>query len=359
MTKQRVTRREFVQDSAAVAAGVAVGGGVAGKAEGASAEGASAAPDPKKTRSYNEKMEYRRLGRTNLMISVVSIGGHWKKIPYRYGSEDFKKNRREVLAACMDHGINYIDACWNNEVITYAEALKGRREGMFFGCSNGAFESRFPRWAGSLQTMKKGFEQGLKDAGIEEVDLWRITMHEQTRRRNSQKEIEIAMEALAWAKKTGKARFTGVSSHDRPWIAEAVEKYPQLEVIVTPYTAKTKEKPEGSMFDSLRKNDVGMIGIKPFASGSVFKSRGVPDSATKQADDETARMVLRYVLCCDVLAAAIPGLITIDQVKNAAKAVQERREFTQAEAERYEQLTRDMWDNLPHHYQWLRDWEWV
>lgn len=354
MTKQRVTRREFVQDSAAVAAGVAVGGGVAGKAE-----GASAAPDPKKTRSYNEKMEYRRLGRTDLMISAVSIGGHWKKIPYRHGTAEFKKNRREVLAACMDHGINYIDACWNNEVIAYAEALKGRREGMFFGCSNGGFESRFPRWAGSLETMKKGFEQGLKDAGIEEVDLWRITMHEQTRRRNSQKEIEIAMEALAWAKKTGKARFTGVSSHDRPWIAEAVEKYPQLEVIVTPYTAGTKKKPEGSMFESLKKRDVGMIGIKPFASGSVFKSRGVPDSPTKEQDDQRARDTLRYVLCCDVLTAAIPGLITIDQVKNAAQAVTERREFDAAESRRYQEMVEEMWANLPHHYKWLRDWEWV
>ena len=355
MAKERVTRREFVQDSAAVAAGAAVGMGVAGKAEGAPPK----APDPTKTRSYNENMEYRRLGRTNLMISVVSIGGHWKKIPHRSGSADFKKNRREVLAACMDHGINYIDACWNNEVRTYAEALKGRRDGMFFGCSNGAVESRFPRWAGSLETMKQGFEQGLKDTGLEYVDLWRITMHEQTRKRNNEKEIEIAMEALAWAKKTGKARFTGVSSHDRPWIAEAVKKYPQLEVIVTPYTAKTREKPTGSMFEALRKLDVGMIGIKPFASGAVFKSKGLPDSDTKAADDEVARMVLRYVLCCDVLTAAIPGLITIDQVKNAAKAVGERREFTQAEAARYEEITKDMWDNLPHHYQWLRDWEWV
>ena len=354
MTKERVTRREFVQDSAVVAAGVTVGAGVAGKAE-----AAVEAPDPKKTRSYNQNMEYRRLGRTNLMISAVSIGGHWKKLPPRYGSPDFKKNRREVLAACMDHGINYIDACWNNEVRTYAEALKGRREGMFFGCSNGASETRFPRWAGSLDKMKEGFETGLRETGLEYVDLWRITMHEQTRRRNSEQEIEIAMEALAWAKKTGKARFTGVSSHDRPWIAEAVVQYPQLEVIVTPYTAKTKEKPTGSMFESLRKNDVGMIGIKPFASGSVFKSRGEADSGTKEADDEIARMVLRYVLCCDVLTAAIPGLITIDQVKNAAKAVQERRKFSSAEAERYEELTKDMWADLPHHYKWLRDWEWV
>jgi aryl-alcohol dehydrogenase-like predicted oxidoreductase len=354
MTRQRVTRREFVQDGAAVAAGVAAGAGVVRKAQGAPAKG-----DPKKTRSYNEKMEYRRLGRTNLMISVVSIGGHWKKIPYGYDTPEFKKNRREVLAACMDHGINYIDACWDPEVIAYGEAVRDRRDDIFFGFSFGAHESRFPQWARSLKTMKQGFEMGLKAGGLDHVDLWRITMHEQTSSRNTPQEIEIAMEALEWAKKSGKARFTGVSSHDRPWIAQAVAQYPQLEVIVTPYTAASKAKPEGSMFDALRKHDVGMIGIKPFASGAVFKSKGVPDSATKQEDDEIARMVLRYVFCCDVLTAAIPGLITIDQVKNAVKAVQEPRQFTRAEAQRYEEITKGMWAGLPRDYQWLRQWEWV
>jgi len=354
MTQERLSRREFVQDTAAVAAGAVVGGSVAGVAT-----TAEAAPDPKKTRSYNENMEYRRLGRTNLMLSAVSIGGHWKKIPFRYGSPEFKKNRREVLAACMDHGINYIDACWDQEVIAYAEAVRDRREGIFFGYSFGGHESRFKRWGGSLKTMKEGFEIGLKAGKLDHVDLWRITMHEQTSRRNTPKEIEIAMEVLAWAKKSGKARFTGVSTHDRPWAAEAVAKYPQLEVIVTPYTAGSKKKPEGSMFDAFKKHDVGMIGIKPFASGSVFKSRGKPDSATKKEDDERARMVLRYVLCCPQLTAAIPGLVTIDQVKNAAAAVRERREFDLAEARRYEEITKDMWANLPPDYQWLRDWEWV
>ena len=353
MTREQVTRRKFVRDSATVAAGAAVGASVAGQAN------AAEAPDPKKTRSYNENMEYRRLGRTNLMLSAVCIGGHWKKIAHGYGSDEFKKNRREVLAACMDHGINYIDACWDQEVIAYGEAIKGRRDDIFFGFSFGAHESRFPKWARSVKTMKEGFEMGLKAGGLDHADLWRITMHEQTGRRNTQEEIDIAVEVLDWAKKAGKARFTGMSTHDRPWIAEAVAKYPQLEVIVTPYTAKTKQAPEGSMFEALEKHDVGMIGIKPFSSGSVFKSRGQPDSATKDEDDETARMVLRYVLRCPQLTAAIPGLVTIDQVKNAAKAVQERREFTQAEAERYEELTKDMWDNLPRDYQWLRQWEWV
>ncbi len=358
MTKPEVTRREFVQSNAAAVGAAAVGSAAALPGSLAQAKPATEPPDPTKTRSYNKDMEYRRLGKTNLMISAVSIGGHWKKIATR-GTEDFKKNRREVLAACMDHGINYIDACWNQEVTTYAEAVKGRREEIFFGYSFGAHESRFPKWGSTLEKMKESFDGGLKAAGLEYVDLWRITMHENTSKRNTPKEIEVAMEVLAWAKKSGRARFTGVSSHDRPWIAEAVTKYPQLEVIVTPYTADSKEKPEGSMFESLRKNDIGMIGIKPFASGSVFKSRGQPDSATKEEDDERARLVLRYVLSCDVLTASIPGLVTIDQVKNAAKAVQERRKLDVAETEKLRQISEEMWANLPKSYEWLRDWEWV
>ncbi|GAB6164181.1 L-glyceraldehyde 3-phosphate reductase [Thermostilla marina] len=355
MSDANLNRRQFVQGTAAAAA--------AATAAGRAAEAAAApdAGDPTKTRSYNENMEYRRLGRTGLWISAVSMGGHWKRIPYGYGTPEFKKNRREVIYAAMDHGINYIDACWDHEVITYGEAVKERREEIYFGYSFGGHESRFPNWGGSLEKMKESLDMGLKAGGLEYVDLWRITMHEQTSRRNTEAEIEIAMEALEWAKKTGRARFTGVSSHDRNWIAEAVAKYPQLEVIVTPYTAGSKRAPRGSMFDAFEKYDVGFIGIKPFASGAVFKSRGEPNSATKEEDDRRARLVLRYVLSCPQLTAAIPGLITVDQVKNAAAAILERRAEDLAESEQAEvqEIADHMWQNLPKDYEWLRRWEWV
>ncbi|OHB85597.1 MAG: hypothetical protein A2V98_25460 [Planctomycetes bacterium RBG_16_64_12] len=352
MTKERVTRREFVQDTAAAAAGAALGSGMVVKA----ADALAAAPDPTKTRSYNENMEYRRLGRTGLMLSAVSMGGHWKQIPYPHGSDDFKKNRREVIYAALDHGINYIDACWSGEAMAYAEALGKDREKIYFGFDWTG--GRDPALAGSLEKMKDQLDEGLNRTGLDYVDVWRVTLREQTTR-NTEKEIETIAAALEWGKKSGKARFTGVSTHHRPWIAEAVAKHPQLEVIITPYSAGSKEKPVGSMFDALRQHDVGMVGIKPFASGTIFQSRGEPDSATKAEDDERARMALRYVLSCDVLTAAIPGLITVDQVKNAARAVKERREFDLAEAERFRRMTDQMWADLPGHYQWLKDWEWV
>lgn len=352
MKENRMNRRQFVQTAAMAAAGTTLGAGVLEQAAGAQV----AAPDPTRTRSYNENMEYRRLGRTGLMVSAVSIGGHWKQMPFAHGSPDFKKNRREVMAACIDHGINYADPCGAGEVLVYAEALGKNRDKIYFGFD--WVGARNPEIAGSLDKMKQQLDQGLREAKLEYVDLWRVTMREQTTR-NTAKEIETVMAALEWAKRTGKARFTGISTHHRPWIADAVAKYPQLEVIVTPYSAGSKEKPVGSMFEALRTHDVGFIGIKPFASGSVFKSGGKPDSATRQEDDDRARLALRYVLCCDVLSCAIPGLITVDQVKNAAAAVKERRQFDVAEAERFDALVAEMWANLPENYQWLRHWEWV
>ncbi len=332
-----ISRREFVQGTAAAAL-------------------VPAAPDPRKTRSYNENMEYRRLGRTGLMLSVVSMGGHWKKIPWKAGTEEFKKNRREVIFAALDHGMNYIDACSQQEVLVYAEAVKGRREEIYFGFDfTGA---RKPEIAGSLEKLKQGLDEGLRQTGLEYVDVWRLTMREQTTL-NSEREIENAMAALEWGKKTGKARCTGISAHHRPWMAAAVAKYPQLEVVVTPYAAGSRAKPVGSMFDALRKHDVGFIGIKPFASGTLFAGDGVPDSPTKVEDDARARLALRHVLGCDVLSAAIPGLITVDQVKNASAAVKESRKLDSAERSRHRELSAEMWRNLPPHYHWLREWELV
>ena len=336
-------RRDFLRTAAGAAGATLLGN-------------AALAPDPRRTRSYNENMEYRPLGRTGLMISAISIGGHWKRIPYKSNTEEFRRNRRDVMNACLDHGINYVDACSAGEVMVYAQAVKDRREEVFMG-----FDwtmGRDPEIAGSLDRMKQGLDDGLKKSGLDYVDLWRVTLREQTTQ-NSEREIETVMAALEWGKKTGKARFTGIATHHRPWIAAAIAKYPQIEVVVTPYSAGSKERPEGSMFDALRKLNVGLIGIKPFASGNLFASRGTPDSLTKQDDDQRARMALRYVLCCDVLSASIPGLITVEQVKNAAAAVKERRQFERAEVERYQRLTARMWERLPEDYHWLRNWEWV
>ncbi|MFZ5829449.1 MAG: aldo/keto reductase [Planctomycetota bacterium] len=369
MLDPKLNRREFVRDTAVVAAGVAAGLTPIVTVHAGNPEQA----DTSKILNYNSDMEYRRCGKTNLMVSSVCLGGHWKRVNtvvpkvFQGGkwlsanveNPDFAKNRAEVVSRCIDRGINYIDACTGQEVMAYANALKGRRDKMYLGYSWYQNEVRFAEWR-SFEKLKQSFDEGLKQAGLEYVDLWRITCHEQSSR-HSEAEVDDLIKVLDWAKKSGRARFTGISSHDRPHIKGLIEKYPeQLEVIVTPYTAKTKVvEDETGLWAAMKKHDVGWFGIKPYASGSVFKGDSSPASPHAEEDDRIARLTLRYILCNPVLTAPIPGMITIEQVDNAALAVAERRELDAAERAELEEKWDRAWANLPYHYQWLKDWEYV
>jgi aryl-alcohol dehydrogenase-like predicted oxidoreductase len=318
-------------------------------------------------------MEYRRCGKTNLMISAICLGGHWKRIDtvvrgmtqgnswstVDLDNADFQKNRAEVVSRCIDRGINYIDACTSGEVLAYSQALKGRRDKMYLGFSWAEGEVRNPEFRKATK-LKEALNQGLKQARLDHVDLWRITCLEQSGQHDSGT-IEELVAALDWAKKTGRARFTGISSHDRPHIKKLIENYPkQLEVIVTPYTAKTRViSDESGLWAAMQKHDVGWFGIKPFASNSLFLGTSAPDDPNAPKDNRLARLALRYVLCNPAITAPIPGLITLQQVDNAALAVKERRELDLKEKAELDQAMDRAWAKLPDHYQWLKNWELV
>ncbi|MBE3097110.1 MAG: aldo/keto reductase [Planctomycetes bacterium] len=360
MADRKITRREFVKQSAVAAAGLAAAAAAAQAAE----------VDTKKILNYNPNMEYRRLGKTGLMISAVCLGGHWKRVDKMVRTEGvgwlsgsindpgFQKNRYDVVTRCMEVGINYIDACWSNEVIAYTRAVKGRRDKIYMGFSWGDKELRFAPYR-TKEALLKTLEDGLKTAGLDYADLWRITMHEQSGK-HTEGEVEEMMKALEAAKKAGKARFTGFSSHDRPHIKGMIEKYPNIvDALCTPYTAKTKELPQDSLFETVRKYDVGIFGIKPFASNSIFKGDSSLASPTAEEDDRVARLAIRYILCNPAITAPIPGLINHHQVDNVAQAVKERRELDKAEKAELDKAMDEAWARLPPDYQWLKDWEYV
>ena len=360
MADRKITRREFVKQSAVAAAGLAAAAAAAQAAE----------TDTKKILNYNPNMEYRRLGKTGLMISAVCLGGHWKRVDKMVRTEGvgwlsgsindpgFQKNRYDVVTRCMEVGINYIDACWSNEVIAYTRAVKGRRDKIYMGFSWGDKELRFAPYR-TKEALLKTLEDGLKTAGLDYADLWRITMHEQSGK-HTEGEVEEMMKALEAAKKAGKARFTGFSSHDRPHIKGMIEKYPNIvDALCTPYTAKTKELPQDSLFETVRKYDVGIFGIKPFASNSIFKGDSSLASPTAEEDDRVARLAIRYILCNPAITAPIPGLINHHQVDNVAQAVKERRELDKAEKAELDKAMDEAWARLPPDYQWLKDWEYV
>ena len=364
----RLTRREFVRDGAAAAAAIAAGVTGGGTVN----AGSPSKTDAGKILNHNPDMEYRRCGRTGLMVSAVSLGGHWKRVSRIIGGKaakgwmmmdisrpGFQENRHEVVTRCIERGINYVDACCREEILAYARALKGRRDRMYLGYSWHIWESRFPKWR-PRKKLQEGLDAGMKEAGLDHVDLWRLSLLVDSHQ-HSKKDLDEAVAALEWAKKTGRARFIGVSSHDRPHLKKLIETYPQqIEVILTPYTAKSKlVEDESGLWATLKKHDVGWFGIKPFASNSVFKGDSSPKSPHFEEDNRIARLAIRYILCNPAISAPMPGMISLQQVDNIALAVKERRELDATEKADLDRAMNRAWANLPQDYQWLKDWEYV
>jgi len=332
MEDKRVSRRQFMRDGAMVAAGVAVGLGV--NTAGAKSVNTS------KILNYNPNMEYRRQGKTNLMVSAVCLGGH-------SGSRQAERN--EIVSRAIDIGINYIDACTKGEVIRDAKALEGRRDKMYLALSHCGRETRNPDFR-TAKKLLESLDEVLQASNQEYTDLWRITCFEPGGRHTFNTACEM-VEALETAKKQGKARFVGLSTHDRRWIKFLVEYFPQIECICFPFTTMSKRAQTDSVFDALKKCDVGSFGIKPFAAGSLF-------TRDREENFKRARLAIRYILHSNTVIP-IPGMNDIAHVDNVAKAVMERRQLDLKETAELDKVNNEAWAKLPSNYQWLKNWEYV
>ncbi|MHC4680899.1 MAG: aldo/keto reductase [Planctomycetota bacterium] len=384
MSTNNISRRTFIQKSSVVgAAGVA--GALAGPAGAASR---SAGADTSKILNYNPKMGYRRLGKTGLIISEVSLGGHWRA-PWRDRSggwwwgkfaneqvpDDVAKNRTEVVSKAIDCGINYLDITGAEECLCYGAAIKGRREKMIVGADDSKLSPRRDEYC-NVKAQVHNVEECLRRIGTDYLDIWRVQAKMDGT--NTDADVEAMIGAFEELHKAGKVRHFGVSSHSRPWAKHVIEKYPQVEMFIFPCTAKTRQTgqpPTGenieevnagygpdnkSIFQSLREQDVGLITIKPFFGGSLFENHAKPKLGVgSREDNDLARLTLQCILNLnDAVTSVIPGLSTVYEVENAARASY-TRPLGQTAADRtwLEHITDERWAALPQEYRWLREWE--
>jgi predicted aldo/keto reductase-like oxidoreductase len=389
MKNHKLSRRTFIRDTS-IAAAATVAAGLSADAQSSTAPPPERNLDTAKILNHNPRMGYRRLGKTNLVISEVGLGGHWRA-PWRDQSDgwwwgkfaneevpdDVARNRTEVVSRAIDCGMNYLDITGAEECLCYGAAMKGRRKKMIVGADDSKLCPRHDEYC-NVNAQIHNVEECLRHFGTDYLDIWRVQAKMDGT--NTDADVEVMIEAFRKLHKQGKARHFGISSHSRFWAQHVIEKYPQVEMFIFPCTAKTREmdKPptpdnieevkstygpdNKSILQSLRDHDVGLITIKPFFGGTLLKTHGqVKLGAGNKEDNDLARLTIQCILNMNqAVTSVIPGLSTVYEVDNAARASY-TRPLGQAAADRewLSRMTEQQWASLPPEYHWLRDWECV
>jgi len=376
------SRRVFLRRVASTSVGT-IATTLTGNAHGEEKPGKSL--DTSKILNYNPKMGYRRLGKTGLILSEVSLGGHWKdrrgdrywgEFPNEEVPSDVAQNRIEVVSACIDAGMNYVDIGTAAECQAYGVALKGRRDRMIVAADDYKLCAREPKRC-TVEKLTYDIDQCLRRLKMDYMDIWRIKADMYGK--STDAHVEIMIETFEKAKKAGKVRYFGISSHRRPWLQRVIEKFPQIQIVSFPVSAKTREKTAivtadnieevyagydadmtQSIFQAVRKHDIGVVAIKPFLGGNLFsRKRKFPiTDAGDKTEHDLARLTLQCIIANDAVTTTVPGLTTIHEVENAVRASYVRKlGATETEKQWLAEMTDQRWAALDSEYAWLRDWE--
>ncbi len=349
MTENHKTRREFLKATSTAVAGAALAGRVAAD---------QAKPvDPAKILNHNSKMGYRRLGKTGLMISEVSLGGH--------GSQGLQ-NRIDVLNRAAELGMNYLDTNIVAECAQYGEALGGNRKNWYIG---------FASWPQKITTeyekelSKERFireiEGRLKHYKTDMLDIWRpvgATWGEGQKKiatmlMVSRRVLDMVVASFEKVRKQGKVRWLGISAHNPKVFRRVLNEYPQFSVIIFPYLFLTKELGGDSLLALAKEKDVGVIGLKPFGAGTTF---GIKPREIKGKVDRRAHVLVKEMLAEPRISAVIPGVNTTEQLEENAKGSYERdKPAGPADKQALRECTENFYAHLTPEYQWLRAWETV
>ncbi|HID74632.1 MAG TPA: aldo/keto reductase [Planctomycetaceae bacterium] len=333
-------------------------------AAGTVAPAAAADTNPSGILNYNPKMTYRRLGKTDFMISEIALGGHGAAGPDRVA------NRVAVLERAVQLGMNYVDNNIATECDLYGEAMArsrtAGRDKWFIGFASWP-QKVTEEYENELtpEKMMGSIEDRLRSYRTDMLDMWRpvgatwgegqtniATMYMVTHRT-----LDMVVGVFEKARQQGKVRFLGISAHNPKVFRRVLNEYPQFSVIIFPYLFLTKEFGGHSLLQLAKEKDVGVIGLKPFGAGTVFGLKPQQlDRGLKT--DPKAHLLVKEMLQEKRISAIIPGVNTPQHLDENVKGSYLRDQPKTPEEEHVlEAFRRNFYANLTPGYRWLRQWE--
>jgi len=302
MTKKnnKLGRRSFLKKSLTGLAAVgAVPGAVKAAAFGSAATGQAAAAAP-------AKPIIRTLGKTGLKVPVVSMGV-------------MNADNPAVVQAALESGIVMLDTAHgyqrgrNEQMIGQVVKGRARDSYMIFTKVPGPQKERNMQGL-SGEALQKAFldmfDVSLQRLGLDHVEV--LYLHNNTDPEHVQN--PDMMEALTKAKKAGKARFIGITTHgNEPAVIRATIEAKAYDVILTAYNFRQDHVAEvRKAVAEAASAGLGIVAMKTQAGAYWDKEKQQPINM---------RAALKWVLNDPNVATAIPGFTTFDQLKDDISVV--------------------------------------
>ena len=263
---------------------------------------------------YNDKIPYRRVGRSGLHLPAVSLG-LWQN----FGDGSPLELQRAILRRAFDLGVTHFDLA-NNYGPPYgsAEINFGRlmrenfrpyRDELIISTKAG-----YDMWPGpygdhgSRKYLLASLDQSLSRMGLEYVDIF------YSHRFDPDTPLEETMGALDTAVRSGKALYAGISSYspERTQEAYAILKSMGTPLLIhQPSYSMINRWIEGGLLDTLGELGVGCIAFSPLAQGMLTTKylSGVPDGSRASrngslSQEQLSQRTLAHVRALNEIAAS-------------------------------------------------------
>ena len=231
-------------------------------------------------------MEYRRLGRSGVLVSPICLG------TMNFGGATNQADSFTIMQSAVDAGINFFDTAnvYNNgesERIT-GEFLKekGLRDQIFLATKVYNRTGNQPNdWGGTRYHIIKACEDSLRRLQTDHIDLYQLHRPPMT---HSQEETLRALDDLIHA---GKVRYIGCSTHPAWMVMEALaisERFGLNRYISEqpPYNLLDR-RIENELIPLCQKYDIALIPWSPLAMGILA---GRYTEATSYPQDSRAQL---------------------------------------------------------------------
>lgn len=320
--------------------------------------------------SRYSRMEYRRCGRSGILLPVISLG-----LWHNFGGVDDFENSRKIMLEAFDHGITHFDLANNygpppgSAEETFGRILKQDlhpyRDELIISTKAGydMWPGPYGEW-GSRKYLVTSLDQSLQRMGLDYVDIF---YHH---RPDPNTPLDETLGALDYIVRSGKALYAGISSYSNELTIRAVEILRRMGtpcLIHQPVYNMFKRGIEKELLITLHKLGVGCIAFSPLAQGLLTDRYlgGIPkgsraskphgflrphqvtpeviekvkklNSIASRRGQSLAQMALAWILRHDAMTSVLVGASSAEQLKNNLGAM-ENLEFSGAELEAIESV---------------------